>query len=339
MQLFFAFCIRRWYWFLLAGFIGALVGVGYAWLSKPKYTAQIRFALEDNGGGLSGALSLAAEFGINLGSGNDVYSGENILVILTSRDLVEKVLLLPDTLDGKAQTLAQSYADLYKLTKSFDDNKRLHGVRFPLNQPRSQYTYQQDSALYIISKFILDGQLSANRPDRKLNIYALSMTAINERFAKLFVEKLLQEATAQYTTMRSNRTKETLEILEKRVATLRGGVNEAIDSKAAYQDANINPAVASAQAPLQRRQVDISSYGQAYAELFKNLELARFQYLKSIPLLQVIEPARYPLEFNKPGRLKTGIKFGIIAGFLLMIYLFLWPFNNYLNNHFPEKNN
>lgn len=334
MNQFFKFCLKRWYYFLIAGVIGGLAGIAYAWMTKPKYTANVLFALEDNGSGLSGALSLAAEFGLNLGGGNDVYAGENILVILTSRDIIERVLLSPDTLNGKVQTLAQSYADLYGLTKAFDDNKRLNGVRFPMGVSRSDYTYQQDSALYIISKEILSQHLTATRPDRKLNVYALTMTTKDERLSKVFTDRLLEAATLQYTTLRSNKSKETLDILEKRVAALRGGANAAIDSRAAVQDANINPAVASAQAPLQRRQLDLASYSQAYAELFKNLELARFQYLKSIPLFLVIEPARYPLEFKKPGRLRSGILFGGAACMLLLIYLFIWPFNRHLEHKY-----
>jgi hypothetical protein len=338
VRLFVSYCLRRWYLFLLVGVLGGLAGIVYAWLSKPKYTANVLFALEDNGGGLSGALSLAAEFGLNLGGGNDVYAGENILIIITSRSMVEKVLLLPDTVNGKVQTFAQTYAELYKMTKAFQDHPRLKGVQFPLGVPRQKYTYQQDSALFLISKSIIKGQLQAIRPDRKLNIYAVSMMANNERFAKVFVERLLQETINEYTEMRSSRARETLAILEERVATIKGGMNAAIDSRAAVQDANVNPAFAAAQAPLQRRQFEISSYGQAYAELFKNLELARFQYLKSIPLLKIIEPARYPLEFKKPGRLRTGVLGGMLAGMLLLIYMLFGPFHRFLKVSDPLPN-
>ena len=320
------FCLRKWWVFVLVGLLGSFAGIAYAWLTKPKYTADILFALEDNGGGLGGALSLAAEFGLNLGGSNDVYAGENILVILSSRDMIEKVLLKPDTVNGKIQTLANTYADLYKLTTVFNDNLRLKGVKFPVNQLRSAFSYQQDSALSIISKTILKEQLVVQRPDRKLNVYSLSMTASDERFAKIFAEKLLEETTNCYTEMRSKKSKETLEILEARVAMLKGGMNAAIDSRASTQDANLNPVFAAAQAPLQRKQLEISSYGQAYSELFKNLELARFQYLKSIPLLQVIEPARYPLHFKKPGRFKTGVIGGIISGIAVLFYFLFFGF-------------
>lgn len=318
---FFRFCLRKWWVILLLGLGGGGLGIVYAWTKKPKYTANILFALEDNGGGLSGALSLAAEFGLNLGASNDVFSGDNILTILSSRSMVENVLLTPDTLNGKVQTLAQTYIQLYGLQKAFDSNRRLKGISFRLDQPRNEFSYYHDSALALISSAILKTQLKASRPDRKLNIYAISFTAINERFAKTFAERLLKTTSDFYSNLRSERAKETLRILEERVSILRGGIKTAISGRAAVQDANLNPVFAASQAPLQQKQFEISSYGQAYGELFKNLELARFQYLKSIPLLQEIEPARYPLKFEKPGRMGSGIVGGLIGGIVSLILL------------------
>ena len=72
---------------------------------------------------------------------------------------------------------------------------------------------------------------------------------------------------------------------------------------------------------LQKKQVDISVYGGAYGELFKNLELARYQYLKDIPLLQVIDEPRYPMKKIKRGRLLTGLMFAIGASLLTAFIL------------------
>ena len=66
---FFKYLLRKWYVLLLAGILGGIIGIAYAWLTKPRYQAKMTFALEDNGGGLGSALSLASELGFSFGSG------------------------------------------------------------------------------------------------------------------------------------------------------------------------------------------------------------------------------------------------------------------------------
>jgi capsule polysaccharide export protein KpsE/RkpR len=191
-----------------------------------------------------------------------------------------------------------------------------------------QFTYLQDSLLYLVYKDIVTTHLNVNKPDKKLSIYQVEFTSNNERFSKIFNEMVVGETIRYYTELRSKRSLETLRILESRVEQLKGSVGQAIDSRANVQDINLNPAFARAQAPIQRSQLNITAYGAAYTELFKNLELARYQYLKEIPLLQVIESPHYPLEYKKPGRLKSGIIGAFIAGTITALVLAFMMFGN-----------
>lgn len=318
----FRYLVSKWYIILICGFLGGVAGISWAWLTKPKFTSSLLFALEDNSGGLGGALSLAAEFGLNIGSGKDVFAGENILQIMTTRSIIENVLLKPDTLEDKRiQPVITTWMQINKLDKEYEDHKRLAGVGFKMGQPREQFTYLQDSLLFLVYKDIITVHLNVNKPDKKLNIYQVEFTSPNERFSKIFNEMVVGETIRYYTELRSKRSLETLRILESRVEQLKGSVGQAIESRANVQDINLNPAFAKAQAPVQRSQFNISAYGAAYTELFKNLELARYQYLKEIPLLQIIENPHYPLEYKKPGRLKSGIIGAFIAGFITVVVL------------------
>jgi hypothetical protein len=74
----------------------------------------------------------------------------------------------------------------------------------------------------------------------------------------------------------------------------------------------------------QAYQIDATAYGGAYAELFKNLEVARYQYLQDAPLLQVLDPVRYPLKRYKKGKLTSAIVFAIgfsaLISFLILFF-------------------
>lgn len=318
------FLLRRWWILALAGIMGGIAGIVYAWMQPPKYQARTTFALEESGGGMSGALSLAAEFGFALGgAGNHVFAGDNILMILTSRRIVEGVLLSADTLNGKATTLADWYLSVTEQEKNFTNHPRLGTVRFPVRQKREQFTYAQDSVLHTMYLQITKGALVASKPERKFNVFEVVFTSPDERFSKVFTERLLAESDSFYTALRTERSLRTLSVLEKQVAGMKGSVGSALSGRAAVEDANLNPAFARQGAILQQKQVDVSAYGAAYVELFKNLEMARYQYLNDKPLLQIIDKPTYPMLNLKKGRLFTGVVFGLIFSVITVIVLTL----------------
>jgi hypothetical protein len=266
-------------------------------------------------------LSLAAEFGLNLGSSSNIFSGDNILQIISSRRVIESVLLSVDSgRTGKElQTMAQYLINIKQKGKKLPKNpKPIDLVNFPVGKPKTDFTYLEDSVLFLIYEKDILANLIAARPDKKVGIYEIRFTSIDERFSKIFTEKLLDETTRFYTELRSKKSRQTLEVLENRVSAMRQGVTTSIYGRSNIQDANLNPAFAAATAPLQEKQVDLSAYSGAYAELFKNLELARFQYLQDVPLLQVIDEVQYPLKKIKRGRLLTGILFAFVAGILTL---------------------
>ncbi|MES2646937.1 MAG: lipopolysaccharide biosynthesis protein [Bacteroidota bacterium] len=318
-----SYLLRNWWIILLAGIAGGLLGIYSAWKEKPRYQSYLTFALEESSSGLGGALSLAAEFGLNLGGGKNIFEGDNIIAIFTSRHMIERVLLSPDTLNGKVSSFADTYMQLQKESNKKTVPSRLSNISFPLNQPRENFSYLQDSVLNNIYKEISKSDLIVQKPDKKLNIFLIQFTSLNERFSKVFTERLVKETTEFYTELRSKKSRETLEILENRVAQLRGSLNSAISSRSSIQDANINPAFAIAQAPLQKKQIDISAFGGAYSELYKNLELARYQYLKAIPLLQMIDEPRYPMKKIKRGKLLTGIVYAFLFSMVCILVLLI----------------
>ncbi|HSV10815.1 MAG TPA: hypothetical protein VLI68_08600, partial [Hanamia sp.] len=135
----------------------------------------------------------------------------------------------------------------------------------------------------------------------------------------IFTDKLIEKTNLFYTDIRSKKAKETLTILEKALPTVKGKLDATITNKASTQDENLNTAFANAQVPLLKEQINTQVYGSAYTELYKNLEMARFQYLKSIPLMQIIDAANYPMKKVQQNKLITAVIFGTIACFIFLI--------------------
>jgi len=312
--------LRKWWLFILVGIISGIVGVIYASYQKTEYKSHLTFALDDadNGGGISNIMNLASQFGLNFGSSKDLFSGDNILEIMRSRRMVEGVLLSIDTFSNKPYTFIEYYLEISGKRKS---DSRIKNIHFPIGEPRTNFSYQQDSLLYKTFLDFSEKNIIAQRPDRKLSIYEVNIISLNEKFTKDFTDRLVAETNNYYIEIRTKKAKETLAILEQRAASMKGNLNSSITNKAAVQDVNINPAFSEAQVPVQKQQANIQVYGAAYGELFKNLELARFQYLNGIPLMQIIDEANYPMEKIKTGKLKMAIIFAILAGLLTLLFL------------------
>lgn len=309
--------LKLWWLFLIVGILAGVVGIYYASSQKPAYKSRLTFALDDgDNGGIGNFLNLASQFGINIGSGKDIFAGDNILEIMKSRRMVEGVLLSIDTFENKPYTLIEYY--LEKAREGAKPGKSAV-VHFPVGQDRRTFTYQQDSILYRVYQGFAQNNLVAQRPDRKLGIYEVNVVSPNEKFTKDFTDRIVAQTNAYYIEIRTKKAKETLDVLEDRVASMKGNLNSSISERAAVQDVNINPAFSAAQVPVLKQQTNIQVYGAAYGEMFKNLELARFQYLNEIPLMQIIDKANYPMEIIKMGKLKAAILFAILVELLVLV--------------------
>jgi hypothetical protein len=311
--------VKKWWVFMIVGLLAGLTGIYYASKQKITFQSKLTFAM-DEGNGMSDAISIAAQFGLNVGGGKDVFAGDNIIEILKSRRMVERTLLSVDTFNNKPYTFIEYY-----LQQDKKPNSNVVNIHFPVGQPRSAFGYSQDSLLYRCYMDFATSYITASKPDRKYNIYEVNITNGEEKFVKDFTDKLVDETNKFYIEISTKKSKETLDILEQRVASMKSNVNSSISSRAEIQDVNLNPAFAAAAVPVLKEQANIQVYSSAYGEMFKNLELARYQYLKQIPLMQIIDAADYPMKKVKVSKLKTALIFSIVACFVT--FLILWIIN------------
>jgi uncharacterized protein involved in exopolysaccharide biosynthesis len=311
--------VSKWWVFLIVGALTGALGAGYAYLQQIQYKSKLTFALDDDGSGLSGIASLASQFGLSIGGGDkSIFSGDNIIEIMRSRRIIERVLLTTEKFDNHEYTLIERYLDASQKRKQ----KKVFAItHFPVGQDRSKFTYLQDSVLKLVYQEWTAENLQSYRPDRKLNIYEVSVTTPDEKLSKVFTDRIVEQTINFYTEIRTKKANSILGVLENRVASMKGNLHTSIDDRAFVKDANLNPAFAQTELPMVKQQANIQVYSAAYTEMFKNLEIARFQYLNQIPLLQIIDPADYPMERIKMSRLRTGLLFSILSCLLLLAYL------------------
>lgn len=315
-----SFLKKRWWIFLLVGLLAGITGFIYASLQKANYKSKLTFALDDGSAGESNFTSLASQFGLTLGGSNNIFQGDNIIEIMKSRRMVETILLSVDTFDNKPYRIIEYYMDANDRDSY---HKKVAAVHFPVNQSPATYTYIQDSVLKLVYEQVVKSSLTIDKPDRKYNIFELNIQTPNEQLSHDMTVRLLQEANTFYTELKTKKASNTLAALENRIESVKTGLYGSISNRANVKDANVNPVFEQSQVPVMKEHTNIELYSTAYAEMFKNLEIARFQYLVNTPILQIIDDADYPMERIKAKRSLYALAFCFVATFLLLIFFLM----------------
>ena len=319
------YLLSQWKIVLLAGILGACIGLVYSIYKKPIYTATLSFALEDEkgSGGLGGALGLASSFGVDLGGGGGgIFTGANLAELFKSRSMVEKTLLSPVNLNGKEISLAEMYIQNNKWRESWKGTP-FANVQFLPNFNREKFTRSQDSIMGILYQNLFTSGLSIGQKDKKIGIVSIDVSSTDELFAKYFCEALAKEVGQFYIETKSKKARINMGILEKQVDSIRGELNSSITGVAVANDNtfNLNPAMNVRRAPSARRQVDVQANTAILTELVKQSELAKVTLRKETPLIQVIDKPILPLPKDRFGKGKGIVIGGFLLGFLMVVLL------------------
>lgn len=321
-----AYLLTKWIIILFAGILGSAIGFFYVYNQKPIYRADFSFVLEDekSGGGLSGALGLASQFGIDIGGGGGgAFTGDNLLELMKSRSIVQKALLSPISLNGKSQSLVEYYITFTKMRETWEGKPYLASLNFPVQSEVSMFSREQDSVLMSIHKRIINNFLTVAKIDKKLSILKVEVKSEDELFSKLFSEALVTEVSKFYIETKTKKSKANVAILQHQTDSIRSQLNRAISGVAQSNDAipNLNNARQVLRSSSQQRQIDVQANTAILTELVKNLELSKLSLRKETPLIQAIDKPLLPLPIEQTGKLKGLIVGGFLAGFFTLVIL------------------
>lgn len=311
-------------WIILAGIISGLYGIYYASAQKPLYTAQLTFAAETSGSGIGAYSGIASQLGLDLGGGESIFEGDNLMELLRSRLLIQKTFLTPVVIDGKNQLLVDYYIDSKGLRKQWRSDPVLKKITFSAApQPAER---NRDSIMKQFYNNIVGAALAIERIDRRLNIISATLKDNDELFAKLFIEQLVNNAIQYYTNFKIQKARQNVQILQRQTDSVRSLVSGNIVSIASETDLNINPLRQLPRANVQKKGIDVQVNTALYGELVKNLELSRMALRRETPLIQIIDSPTLPLDKKKMGRLRGAVLFGFIGGSLALMFFILRKF-------------
>ena len=305
--------------------IGLVLPLIYRALQKPAYAAATTFILEEksaNGGGLAG---LASQVGLDLGSlgsGSSLFTGDNILDIIKSRVIIEKVLLTPIS-GNSGKTLADLYLEFSGLGE-----KLTTPVSFAIpaaSVVAPAHTVYQDSVLYVMYEQIAKKNVSVDRLNKKGSIFKIVTVSQNQVFSKNFAERLLKETTTYYVNVKTSTAAANVKRLQARGDSLLRVLNAKSYNAASFQILDPNVAYKSMSVPAEVSSRDKSIVFSIYAEVTKNLEMSRIALVSQTPVIQLLDVPKFPLMDDRKSYTFLGIAgllAGLLVGFFLCLYLY-----------------
>jgi hypothetical protein len=312
---------RKFYILLIAGVVGGLIGFLVTSTAKPKYIASLTFVLSS--GKSSDISGLATQFGFDFGnSNNDIFSGDNILALFTSKRMVQQALF--KKLPGQNEILANLIVREWGWDREWEKYSRLKNA-FPFPTDITTITGLQDSLLREIHAKILEKNLAVSRLDKKLSIYTLKTISPSQLFSCYLTRYLMYETANFYINTKTSVSRTNLQMLQHEADSLRRLLGYTITSTASQVDAtyNLNPAMQVQRSPVQKGQVNTTVIGTAYGEVVKNLELARINLQKEMPLYQILDEPELPLKLQKESKLKAAALGFFLAFIPTLLFLIL----------------
>lgn len=314
----------QWLKVLLAGILGAVVGLAYAFWQPVKYTSRLTFVLEESKGGVGGLASLAGQFGFDIGGsgGGGIFNGDNILLFLKSQKLVRETLL--SQFNNEPKTLADQYAIAYKLQDKWRKNEKVGEINFFKSQ-QQVLSRVEDSLIQTITDDIITKDLGVSRPDKKASFVEVKTTMRDESLSKLFCDRLVSLALEKYVSSKIKLKDANVKIMQRRADSLEALLNARTFNAAASQQSllDINPGLRTMTAAPEIKTREKMTVAAIYTEVVKNLELSKTILNQETPTIEVVDQSSFPLKKEKTNKVLSAISIAFLFSFIFSLILLI----------------
>jgi hypothetical protein len=325
------FGLKKWKIIVIAGLAGGIIGFLYATFNKPTYKGTLSFLLNENEQMPSLNLSSIANLAGLGGMGASTSVNEDKLLFLAnSRYILTISMLSEKELNGKKDLLANHYMDMYHMQNGFSSDTVLAGFQHFSHTKVEELTYQENKAMdRIVKKITQDNKALKIESKKKAGIVAqnagiviLEFTSLDENYTKAFLDEMYTNLSSFYTTKTIQRQLRNYTLIKNRADSIK----EILSSKEIYgadiYDRNSNLAKMTARVGIERNRRDVEMLSLMYAEVVKNLEIAKFSLENQTPLFQLIDSPTLPLKMQKDSRIIYTFLGGVILGIATFVFLY-----------------
>jgi hypothetical protein len=310
-------------WIVLFGLTGGLIGFVYAqFFREVQYSSKLTFAIEEKSAAGGSLVGLASQFGVDLGGGatGGLFSSDNLLILLKSNRIIQGALLKP-VVELEEGNLLNLYLSIHH-KDALSENKFSF---IPNDLPRLDFSREQDSIVDFISKK-LSKELEIVKLDKKASLIDITIVDPSEKFALLFNQFLIQEATDLYIEFKVGKMRRSVKILQSRVDSVQRVLDGTMHSAAAAMDQSLGIVNMAPKVMTTKKQLQTQILGTLFGELTKNLELTRYTLEREEPIIQIIDRPIMPLLKIGKGRILFTVIGALITGSLILGFFYVKRF-------------
>ena len=333
---FYRFLLSQYKVILLLTIAGSLIGLIYGKLQPSTYKAVTTFIVEDKSGSRGGGLSgLASQFGIDVGGltggGAGMFEGDNIFEIIKSRAIIEKVLLstIEEEIPEKGQTVAAYYLNISGLNKTLaSKNISIKDLKFETLAAQNTHSPMQDSVLYLLYNDIVKN-IAVERKNKKSSIITLEYTSSNPTLSIIFEKKLLKQTSDLYIDIKTGNLSRSIEKIQRKADSLENNLTGIykrsfeVDNSLKLLNANTGIRLNTSSSEAATRDKTVSN--TLYAEVVKNLETLKLSLINQMPVIQVLDAAKFPL-FDQRTPARNFMMIGFLIGLGLSLFYCLYKY-------------
>ncbi len=308
---------------LTVGIIGAFIGLLISLLTPTRYLSRVTFVIEESKGSNVGISALAGQFGLDLGGGGgSILSGDNVFLFLKSETLLREVLLTYVD-SNKNETLADRYVLANNLTKKWSSLSKSNNLSFAKYQSTDLPRFEDSLLQIIVKKKILKNDLSISRPDKKASFIQLIVATPDEILSDILAKRIVSLATMKFVQSKIKVKVQNVNMLQRRADSLSAILNNKTFGAATNQQSliDVNPGIKVATINAEISTREKTMVGTIFAEVVKNLELAKTLLSQETPSIQIVDQSSFPLEKIYVGKVKSSLYWFSIFTAVTCIFL------------------
>jgi uncharacterized protein involved in exopolysaccharide biosynthesis len=321
--------VKNIFMILLAGVIGAITGLTYAYLSVPVYNAQLKFVMRsDPSSGLSSGLAgLSSILGSGTGSGGAGSGLERVIELIGSDRIIGNAILKEVEVNGKIDLLVNHYIDIQGYKKLWVKDSLLKKVEYPKGVLFSDLDLPQRKAIKIIISSLIGkdntSKLIAKSFDKKSGVVTLGVTFKNEDFAIQLTNSIYLEVIEFYSDQSLAATSNNVQVLAQKADSIRRELDATRRAFAKNSDQALGLLLQEDKVENRSLSFKESMLSLMYAEVQKNLETVRYIEASSIPSFSIIDQPFSPIRPIQKNKLFWSLASALLSSLMIFIILLL----------------